>query len=485
MRFRCPFCYYAVTADDSFRGYKVSCPGCSREVVVPPSRFQEGCIIGDFLIKSKIGEGSIGAVYLATQLSLDRTVALKILSPEYTTECGIRNFLHEARAAASLSHINLIQSFAVGEEDGICYMAMNYISGGSVKDRILREKRMPVDESLHIIQQAAEALHYVWDEYKLIHRDIKPDNIMLTDEGIVKITDLGLSIHESDWQEDSDISGTPFYMAPELFTGSKPDPRCDIYSLGVTLYQMLSGQLPFDSMSLRTLAYLHMEEEAVALDKLEGLDIPPNVSKLVKKMMEKKPEERFQNMEELLSAIWKVRQHTAPDKMLVPDVHTVSVRKLDYDIQRESFHSREKVRKLEKKLRSLGKFSRLALFMIPVAIALAITLTLYLYGSTPVGVSAEVKLNRQIAYFSRLANDDTLPLQNIREEGEKIITEFGKPTNRIQLLLLERIRAMIDRAELRRLKYEKRTLLQSLRNARAENARLKLELQRSLPQDNQ
>ncbi|MBO4631967.1 MAG: serine/threonine protein kinase, partial [Lentisphaeria bacterium] len=240
MRFRCPFCYFTVQTDDSWRGYPISCPGCSRELMVPPSRFQEGCVIGDFLIRSRIGSGTSGTVFLATQLSLERPAALKILLPEYSTRSGIRDFLQETRAAASLSHINLIPSIAIGEEDGICYMAMPYISGGSVMNRILREKQLPVDESLHIIQQAAEALHYVWTERGIVHRDIKPDNIMLTEEGIVKITDFGMAVHSADWNTDSAIAGSPSYMSPELFSGGKPDPRCDIYSLGVTLYQMLS-----------------------------------------------------------------------------------------------------------------------------------------------------------------------------------------------------------------------------------------------------
>ena len=118
MRFRCPFCFYAINTDESARGYSMTCPSCAKTVMVPVGRFEDGCIIGDFLIKSKIGEGSIGAVYLATQLSLERQVALKILSPEYSTQKGINDFLNEARAAAKLSHINLVQSFAAGAGGG-------------------------------------------------------------------------------------------------------------------------------------------------------------------------------------------------------------------------------------------------------------------------------------------------------------------------------------------------------------------------------
>ena len=119
MKFRCPFCYYTVTAEESLRGYPLNCPACSRSLTVPQSRFQEGCILGDFLIKSKLGEGSIGMVFLATQLSLERQVALKILFAEYTTKEGISHFLKEARATATLNHINLVQSFAVGDRKSV------------------------------------------------------------------------------------------------------------------------------------------------------------------------------------------------------------------------------------------------------------------------------------------------------------------------------------------------------------------------------
>lgn len=468
MRFRCPFCFYTVSADDSLRGYELKCPGCSRQLHVPPSRFQDGCIIGDFMIRSKIGSGAVGTVYLATQLSLDRQVALKVLLPEYCTRKGSSDLLKEARMAATLNHINLIQSVAIGEEDGICYMAMPYISGGSVMDRIIREKQLPVDESLHIIQQSAEALHYVWTECGMVHRDIKPDNIMLTQEGIVKIMDFGMAVHITDWQSSSSISGSPSYMSPELFKGVKPDPRSDIYSLGVTLYQMLAGRLPFESETIRLVAYQHMEEEPEPLDKLNP-EVPPDVVKLVRRMMAKKPEDRFQDMEELLAEIWRIRQETAPDRNLVPEVHTVSVRRLDYEIQRDSVQSQAKVRELESEVRHRRRELRLVMMLVPAAAILGIIVTLFWFGNAPIRISAEARLAGQIEYFTRLVNDDAIPLQSIRDEGEKIIAEHGTPANRVQKLMLEQIRGLIVKAEVRRLRIENTNLKNALRAARKKN----------------
>ena len=183
----------------SHLGEKVTCPNCKHQTFIPTDPLAPGRIIGDFLIKEKIGEGSIGSVFFAQQMSLDRNVALKILSKKYTNAKGMASFLAEARAAAKLSHPNLVQALSVGEEeDGTCYMAMTYVRGETVKTKIKREKKIAVDESLHIIQQVAEALHYAWDDSKLIHRDVKPENIMIDEDGVAKLTDLGLAMHQAD-----------------------------------------------------------------------------------------------------------------------------------------------------------------------------------------------------------------------------------------------------------------------------------------------
>ena len=355
MRFCCPFCYFTVSADESSRGSRVTCPSCGKNILVPAGRFENGCIVGDFIIKSKLGVGSIGAVYKAQQISLDRTVALKILSPQYTTKKGISDFLREARAAAKLIHTNLVQAYAVGEDDNVCYMAMTYVTGETLRSRLKREGHIPVDESLHIIQQVAEALHYAWTEAKMIHRDVKPDNIMLSENGIVKLTDLGLAMNQSEWTEDMEISGSPAYMSPEQFAGEKLDTRSDIYSLGITLYQMLSGRLPFDGATVKTLAKQHYEDDPVLLNKLDP-SIPSRVVYLVKKMIAKTPNRRFKNMEELLKEIWNIRQVTAPARELVPEIHTISMKRLDYDIQQASVSARNRKRQekiIDEKRRSM------------------------------------------------------------------------------------------------------------------------------------
>lgn len=345
MNFQCPFCSFILRdLEASILGKKVECPNCGGKSHIPNNPFDAGRVIGDYIIKRKIGEGSVGAVFLAQQISLDRTVALKILSEKYSSdEKGLASFLQEARAAASLNHPNLVQAFGVGKEENVCFMAMTYLKGDTLKLRLKRDKRIPPDEAMHIAQQVAEALHYAWTETGIIHRDVKPDNIIITDTGVVKLTDLGLAIRQQDWHENLDVSGSPSYMSPEQFSGDKLDSRSDIYSLGITLYQMLAGRLPFEAETVREVARQHFYDEAPSLQKLDPT-MPPKVIALVRKMIAKDPKDRCQTMEEVLKAIWEIRQKTAPDRELVPDVHTISMKRLDYDLQRLSKKKQAQVR---------------------------------------------------------------------------------------------------------------------------------------------
>ncbi|MBN1865002.1 MAG: protein kinase [Victivallales bacterium] len=373
MRIQCPFCSYHMRGiTDSMLGRKVRCPDCGKTNHLGKDPFQSGRILGDFIIKRCLGGGSIGAVYFANQISFDRSVALKVLTKEYSNTKGIDSFLKEARAAAKLSHPNLVQSLGVGEEEGVCFMAMTFIEGETVKDKIKREGRINVDEALHIVQQVAEGLHFAWMESGLIHRDVKPENIMLSKEGTVRLTDLGLAISESEWHEDMEISGSPSYMSPEQFTGEKIDTRSDIYSLGISLYQMISGKLPFSGSTLKTVARQHFYDPPKPLNKIDPL-IPVKVSNLVRKMVEKEPIKRFQNMEELIREIWEVRQTTAPDKDLVPGVHTISIRRLDYDLQKLSKEREEHI-KVEKTKESISSavLARILIIGTPVLLSVGI-----------------------------------------------------------------------------------------------------------------
>ena len=424
LRFACPFCHFNISVEESDAGGRIVCPACSKTVAIPATRFDNGCIIGDFIIQSRIGAGAAGTVFLAQQISLEREVALKVLSHKNMTEKGVTTFLNEARAAAKLSHVNLVQAYAVGEDDGYSYMAMTYIKGETLKSRLKREKRIPIDEALHIVQQVAEALYYAWNESRLIHRDVKPDNIMLTDDGIAKLTDLGLAMNQKDWSEDMDISGSPSYMSPEQFAGEPLDTRSDIYSLGVTLYQMITGSLPFRAVSISTLANQHFNQKPEPPERfVPGL--PSTVSALIRKMMAKKPSKRFADMEELLEAIWKLRQFTAPNRSLVPDVHTISIRRLNYGIQTDYVNNKRRQDRIQRKKLDANRsswFSRVMIVLLPILLIAAVVLYFILDVQRR---SLERSMFGHVDAFERLVANPDIPMERLNAEAAELDAEFS------------------------------------------------------------
>jgi serine/threonine protein kinase len=471
MRFQCPFCSYHMRGiTPSMFGRKVRCPDCEKTNHIGKDPFESGRILGDFIIKRRLGVGSIGAVYFASQISLDRSVALKILSKEYSNSKGIDSFLKEARAAAKLSHPNLIQSFGVGEEEGVCFMAMNFIEGETVKDKIRREGKVEVDEALHIVQQVAEGLFFAWVESGLIHRDVKPENIMLTKESAVKLADLGLAINESEWHEDMEISGSPSYMSPEQFTGEKIDTRSDIYSLGITLYQLLAGKLPFDGATLKTVARQHFYDPPKPLHKLNPM-IPTKVSLLVQKMVEKEPDKRFQNMEEVIEEIWKVRQSTAPDKDLVPSVHTISLKRLDYDLQKLT-QERNKHITVEKAKDKKKTIILLRIFMVSIPIILVILLFLWLVQGQK--SKQQLQAAAMVKALGRLIDDKIRTPSDLKIEWDNVEVRLNPPQSDFDRELQTRMLFYRELIKNRRL-MERKNELQKVTELTKETASQKLQ----------
>lgn len=314
MRFQCPFCRGIVAVDNSDLGIDVQCGHCGEVVTVPYSRVATGSLVGDFIILEEIGRGGMGIVYLAHQISLDRPAAVKILSDNYAMNTEfIAGFIKEARAAAKLNHPHIVQAYAVGEDEGIYFFAMENIDGETMKNVLKREKVIPVEDAITIIQQIAEALDYAWKEQKLIHRDIKPDNIMMTKNGRAKLADLGLSrvAGDIDDAEEDEVMGTPQYISPEHLTGAPMDVRSDIYSLGATFYHLVTGKFPFEGRTATEIARKHLEEKLVP-PHLKNPDIPETVSQIIVKMMEKNNKNRYQNANELVDDLRLARRGKIP-----------------------------------------------------------------------------------------------------------------------------------------------------------------------------
>ena len=309
MRFQCPVCKGIVAVDNTDLGLPVQCGLCNEIVTVPDSRVAPGAVIGDFIIQQELGRGGMGVVYLSHQISLDRSAALKVLSDQLANDSQfVNNFIREARAAAKLNHSYIVQAYAVGEDEGVFYFAMEDIGGKTMKDVLAEQKKLPCDQALLIVQQIAEALNYAWVEQKLIHRDIKPDNIMLTASGRAKLSDLGLaSIGEETHSENSDeIMGTPQYISPEHLTGAPTDGRSDIYSLGATLYHFVTGRFPYNGKTVNEIAAQHLHGTLIPPHKVNP-EIPLDVSRLIMRMMERNPQNRYQSAAELLDDIRAIR----------------------------------------------------------------------------------------------------------------------------------------------------------------------------------
>ncbi len=314
MRFQCHKCKGIVAIDDSEFGKPVGCGHCQNVTMVPESRFSKGAVVNDFVIQDVLGTGGMGKVYLAYQISLDRPVALKILLEKYAEEKEfIIDFIKEARAAARLNHPNIVQSYAVGAEEGIYFFAMEYVEGTTLKDVRDQRQKLPWREAFEIGQQIAEALDFGWKNQQLIHRDIKPDNIMLASNGLAKLADLGLARVAAELRTDDgdQIMGTPQYISPEQLMGHPMDVRGDIYSLGATLYQTITGYFPFVGNSPTEVATQHLTEPLKSPREYIP-DLPAEVCWIIETMMEKKPEDRFSGADVLQTAINDVLQGRAP-----------------------------------------------------------------------------------------------------------------------------------------------------------------------------
>ncbi|MCF7853604.1 MAG: protein kinase [Candidatus Pacebacteria bacterium] len=318
MRFQCPNCLSIVAIEDSQAGQAVACGHCNSIIAVPGSRLAPGAVIDDFVIEKEIGKGGLATVYLAHQLSLDRSVALKILHEEYAADGEfIANFIREARAAAQLNHPNIVQAYAVGEEEGIHFFAMEYVQGTTLKSILAHSGRLVVDRALMIGREIAKAIDFAWKEKQLVHRDIKPDNIILMESGQVKLADLGLARAGSDIRQEggSEILGTPQYIAPELLLGKQADNRTDIYSLGATLYHALTGEYPYSGNTATEIARKHISDPLRSPHQVVA-DIPEPVSRLVEIMLAKRPGHRFDSAEEFIQELDRVQGGKVPEHTL-------------------------------------------------------------------------------------------------------------------------------------------------------------------------
>jgi serine/threonine-protein kinase len=258
-----------------------------------------GSIFGDYEILEELREGGMGRVFRARHLTLQRDVALKVLSDRYADDESSRlRFLTEARAVARLNHRNIVQIYDFGRVETVFYLAMELVPGLSVGDRIKRSGRFGEREAIAVVRQACSALA-VAHAAGIVHRDVKPDNLILSDDGLVKLVDLGLAkslTNDQHLTQTGIVSGTPHYISPEQIAGLKDiDGRADIYSLGATLFHMVTGRTPFEGSSPMVIVAKHLHEEpedARTLVPSLGLGI----CAVIRKMMARERNQRYPDM---------------------------------------------------------------------------------------------------------------------------------------------------------------------------------------------
>ena len=271
------------------------------------AELQNGQSFADYVIIAKLGEGGMGTVYQAREPALDRLVALKTLRPELASvQPLISRFKREAIAAAQCTYTGIVQVFRTGEFEGTHYIAMEYVAGESLAKQIQRTGRLPAVEALALGVEVAKALNYAWQKAQLIHRDVKPDNIFIATDGTVKLGDFGLVKVMNHDTADTALTvpglpiGSPDYMSPEQLYGDVDvDIRSDIYSLGCTLYHLLTGNAPYTKSTPLGVMVRHLTEPPPEILR-ELPDCPPAVVAMLAKMLAKKPADRYPNYETLL-----------------------------------------------------------------------------------------------------------------------------------------------------------------------------------------
>ena len=296
------FCF-ACGADQTGGGATAATSGQVESLMARLQRIVEG----KYKLERLVGKGGMGAVFLAQDLTLDREVAIKVLPPDISQDPHvIKRFQQEAKTAAKLDHTNIIPIYRVESEGGLNYFVMKYIAGVSLED-VLEQKKEPLaaDYIQRVVWEAACALGHA-HQRGIVHRDVKPANIMFDHDGKVMLTDFGISKAlqaASAFTGTGMIIGTPHYMAPEQAKGQAVDGRADQYSLGVVAYRMITGQLPFSGDSVHTILYKHIFEEAPRTSSIRQ-NVPPFLSEAISRAMAKEPDQRFPTMEDLATAVW-------------------------------------------------------------------------------------------------------------------------------------------------------------------------------------
>ena len=260
-----------------------------------------GVIIGErYEVVSRIGSGGMADVYKAKDHKLNRFVAMKVLKPEFSADTNfIRKFQREAQAAAGLAHPNVVNVFDVGEDQGVNYIVMELVEGITLKEYISKKGKLTIKEATSIAIQVSMGLEAAHNR-NIVHRDIKPQNIIISTDGKVKVTDFGIARVASSNTISTNAMGSVHYSSPEQVRGGYSDFKSDIYSLGITMYEMVTGRVPFDGDTTVAIAIKHLQDEMVPPSRYVP-DLPRSLEDIILKCTQKSPDRRYSTLAELIN----------------------------------------------------------------------------------------------------------------------------------------------------------------------------------------
>ena len=386
MRFQCSHCDQIVAVNDEDMGSMVSCGHCGEAENVPDQKFGPRVVISDFVIIEEIGLGRMATVYLAHQITLDRKVALKILSSELADDSDfIMDFFREARAAGRLNHPNIVQAYAVDEEDGTYFLAMEHIEGKNLKQILEEQGQLPLDYCLMLLHQIAEALSFIWKGHKICHENIKPENILITKTNAAKLSDLGLS--KANRRKETSTN----YISPEKILGSKIDIRSDLYSLGITFYEILAGCLPFEADSRTELRNMQLKATPPDIRKFRS-DVPSSYTRIIDKLLAKHPDDRYLTPDELINDIKLAR----------------SVKNEKKNKAAAAVRAQQKQEFENKNLKKIKTLNGLLTFSVVLNVIMILIVLMIVTGKAPVQVPKDTAPPDQITRYHQIAVDMNL-----------------------------------------------------------------------------
>lgn len=321
-------------------------------------------LLGRYEIVEKIGEGGMAVVYKAKDRLLNRYVAIKILRPEFTRdEQFIENFRRESQAAAGLSHPNIVNVYDVGREGNINFIVMELVDGKPLSQLIEEKGKLDYKEAINITKQVASALSLA-HKNQIIHRDVKPHNILITSQGTAKLADFGIAraVSQSSIQGNDDkIMGSVHYFSPEQARGAYVDERSDIYSLGIVLYEMLTGKVPFDGDSPITIALMHINDP---VPKVQG--IPPQLEKIIEKATDKYQSNRYKTADEMIEDLDNIEFITKVMGGSAPKTASADASEEEHDVDLKKADERES------HINSRKKSNKTKIFIIVAAVIVAV-----------------------------------------------------------------------------------------------------------------